>query len=75
MSRRGFLYDDLIIWDRHADYSSLRPLGYPSVFRINKVHEFVLIFRRMAGGELERECAGAQRCLAASAHGGAICCP
>lgn len=44
--RRGFEYDDLIIWDRHADYSSLRPLGFPSVFRINKVHEFILIFRR-----------------------------
>ncbi len=41
-----FLYDDLIIWDRRADYNSLRPLGYPAVFRINKVHEFLLIFRK-----------------------------
>ncbi|HEY3246635.1 MAG TPA: DNA methyltransferase [Phycisphaerae bacterium] len=42
----GFVYDDLIIWDRRHEYNNLRPLGYPSVFRINKVHEFVLIFQR-----------------------------
>jgi DNA modification methylase len=41
-----FLYDDLIIWDRRADYNNLRPLGYPAVFRINKVHEYLLIFQR-----------------------------
>jgi DNA modification methylase len=41
-----FLYDDLIVWDRRADYNNLRPLGYPAVFRINKVHEFLLIFRK-----------------------------
>lgn len=43
---QGFIYDDLIIWDRRADYNNLRPLGYPSVFRLNRVHEFVLIFRK-----------------------------
>lgn len=41
-----FIYDDLIIWDRRTDYNNLRPLGYPAVFRINKVHEFLLIFRK-----------------------------
>ena len=41
----GRIFDDLIIWNRQADYSNLRPLGYPAVFRINKVHEFLLIFR------------------------------
>ncbi len=46
LTRRGFLYDDLIIWDRHSEYNCLRPLGFPSVFRVNKVHEFILIFRR-----------------------------
>lgn len=40
----GFIYDDLIIWDRRKEYNNLRPLGYPSVFRINKIHEFILIF-------------------------------
>ena len=42
----GYLYDDLIIWDRGQEYNNLRPLGYPSVFRVNKVHEFILIFRK-----------------------------
>ena len=44
----GFIYDDLIVWDRRADYNNLRPLGFPSVFRVNRVHEFVLIFRKPA---------------------------
>jgi DNA modification methylase len=42
-----FEYDDLIIWDRRGDYNFLRPLGYPAVFRVNKVHEFLLIFRKL----------------------------
>lgn len=46
LESRGYILDDIIIWDRHADYNRLRPLGYPYVFRINKVHEFLLIFRR-----------------------------
>lgn len=41
-----FIYDDLVIRDRRADYNNLRPLGYPAVFRINKVHEFLLIMRK-----------------------------
>ena len=43
----GYEYDDLIIWNRQAEYNNLRPLGYPSVFRVNKVHEFVLLMRKM----------------------------
>jgi DNA modification methylase len=49
LSPRGggrFIYDDLIIWDRRGDYNNLRPLGYPAVFRINKVQEYFLIFRK-----------------------------
>ena len=42
----GFIYDDVIIWDRRQEYNNLRPLGYPYVFRINKVHEFALILRK-----------------------------
>lgn len=42
----GYIYDDLIIWDRRHEYNNLRPLGYPSVFRVNKVHEFILIFKK-----------------------------
>lgn len=45
-AERPFIYDDLIIWDRRADYNNLRPLGYPAVFRINKVHEFLIILRK-----------------------------
>lgn len=38
--------EDIIIWDRQADYSNMRPLGYPYKFIINKVHEYLLIFRK-----------------------------
>ncbi len=44
LQKIGFIYDDLIIWDRQADYNNMRPLGYPYKFRVNKVHEFLLIF-------------------------------
>jgi len=46
MERIGFRFDDLIIWDRRQEYNHLRPLGYPAVFRVNKVHEFILIFQK-----------------------------
>jgi len=46
MQKLGFIYDDLIIWDRRNEYNNLRPLGYPYKFRINKVHEFILIFEK-----------------------------
>lgn len=42
----GFTLDDMIIWDRGQEYNSLRPLGYPYVFRINKIHEYLLIFQK-----------------------------
>jgi DNA modification methylase len=42
----GFIYDDLFIWDRRHEYNNMRPLGYPSVFRINKAHEYILIFKK-----------------------------
>jgi hypothetical protein len=42
----GFLLDDIVIWDRRQEYNNLRPLGYPTTFRINKIHEYVLIFRK-----------------------------
>ncbi len=46
MQELGFIYDDLIIWDRRHEYNNMRPLGYPAVFRINKAHEFILIFQK-----------------------------
>lgn len=42
----GFTLDDIIIWDRRKDYNNLRPLGYPYVFRVNKTHEFLMIFQK-----------------------------
>lgn len=44
MKEIGFVYDDIIIWDRQQEYNNMRPLGYPYRFRINKVHEYILIF-------------------------------
>lgn len=44
MQQRGFVLDDIIIWDRQQEYNNMRPLGYPYKFRINKVHEYLLIF-------------------------------
>lgn len=44
LQKIGFTFDDLIIWDRQSDYNNMRPLGYPYKFRINKVHEYLLIF-------------------------------
>ncbi len=45
-NRIGFELDDIIIWDRGKEYNNLRPLGHPYVFRVNKVHEFILIFKK-----------------------------
>lgn len=45
----GFIFDDIIIWDRRQEYNNLRPLGHPAVFRINKVHEYILIFKKPKG--------------------------
>ena len=42
----GFVFDDLIIWNRQSEYNNLRPLGYPAVFRVNKVHEFVVLMQK-----------------------------
>lgn len=44
-----FTLEDIIVWDRQADYNAMRPLGYPCKFIINKVHEYLLIFRTSGG--------------------------
>ena len=43
---RLFDFEDIIVWDRQSSYNSMRPLGYPYKFIINKVHEYLLVFRR-----------------------------
>lgn len=42
----GFYLDDIIIWDRQHEYNNMKPLGFPYKFRVNKVHEYVLIFTK-----------------------------
>ena len=44
----GLKLDDIIIWDRRSEYNNLKPLGYPYKFRINRVHEYLLIFQKGA---------------------------
>lgn len=42
----GFVLNDIIIWDRQKEYNNMRPLGYPYSFIVNKVHEYILIFKK-----------------------------
>ena len=51
MRNIGFILDDIIIWDRRKEYNNLKPLGYPYVFRINKVHEYIMIYQKQCGGD------------------------
>lgn len=46
MQEIGFIFDDIIIWDRRHEYNNMRPLGYPYRFRINKAHEYILVFQK-----------------------------
>lgn len=46
MEEIGFTFEDIIIWDRQHEYNNMKPLGYPYVFRVNKVHEYILIFKK-----------------------------
>jgi DNA modification methylase len=46
MEKLGFKFEDIIVWNRLKEYNNLRSLGYPYVFRVNKVHEYVLIFKK-----------------------------
>ena len=47
MKEIGFSFEDIVIWDRQHEYNNMRPLGYPYAFRINKVHEYILIFKKV----------------------------
>ncbi len=50
LRRAGFKLEDIIIWDRKSEYNNLRPLGYPYVFRVNKVHEYIMLFSKTGTG-------------------------
>ncbi|MEW6201409.1 MAG: DNA methyltransferase [bacterium] len=43
----NFSLKDIIIWDRQKEYNNMRPLGYPYSFVVNKVHEYLLIFKKV----------------------------
>lgn len=44
MEEIGFELEEFVIWDRQHEYNNMKTLGYPYVFRFNKVHEFICIF-------------------------------
>jgi DNA modification methylase len=44
MTEIGFELEDFLIWDRQHEYNNMKTLGYPWVFRVNKVHEFLCVF-------------------------------
>ena len=44
MGEIGFELEEYIIWDRQHEYNNMKTLGYPWVFRFNKVHEFICVF-------------------------------
>ena len=46
MKEINFFLNDIIIWDRQKEYNNLRPLGYPYSFIVNKIHEYILIFKK-----------------------------
>jgi hypothetical protein len=46
MEEINFTLNDIIIWDRQKEYNSMRPLGYPYSFIVNKIHEYILIFKK-----------------------------
>lgn len=44
MTEVGFELEEFVIWDRQHEYNNMKTLGYPWVFRFNKVHEFICIY-------------------------------
>lgn len=46
MMSLNYQMKDIIIWDRQKEYNNMRPLGYPYSFVVNKVHEYILLFRK-----------------------------
>lgn len=48
MREIGFELEEYVIWDRQKEYNNMKTLGYPWVFRFNKVHEFICIYWKRA---------------------------
>lgn len=48
MREIGFELEEYVIWDRQKEYNNMKTLGYPWVFRFNKVHEFICVYWKRA---------------------------
>lgn len=48
MEEIGFELEEFVIWDRQHEYNNMKTLGYPWVFRFNKVHEFICVYWKRA---------------------------
>ena len=59
MREIGFELDEYVIWDRQRDYNNMKTLGYPYVYRFNRVHEFICIYLKPR--ELETKSAKVQQ--------------
>jgi DNA modification methylase len=46
MKEIGFELDEYVVWDRQRDYNNMKTLGYPYVYRFNRVHEFICIYQK-----------------------------
>jgi DNA modification methylase len=44
MQEIGFELEEIAIWDRQHEDNNMKTLGYPWVFRFNKVHEYICIY-------------------------------
>ncbi len=44
MREIGFELEEYVIWNRAHEYNNMKTLGYPYVFRFNKIHEFICIY-------------------------------
>lgn len=44
MQEIGFELEEFVIWDRQHEYNNMKTLGYPWVFRFNKVHEYICVY-------------------------------
>ena len=46
MKEIGFELEEFVIWDRQHEYNNMTTLGYPYVYRFNRIHEFICIFNK-----------------------------
>lgn len=57
----GFELEDFLIWDRQHEYNNMKTLGFPWVFRVNKVHEFLCVFWKREEAKPKQKKVGAKK--------------